>query len=375
MKRFTMLVLGLLSVALVGCTTSTPPNLAGLARIKNGENARSARVDHLNPGDTAELAILEGPGVVRHLWFTAMCDDPRAYGKMVLRVWWDGEDEPSIEVPMSDFFGVGFGEERLVRSAAVEMVPAGLPGHAALTCWLPMPFEKARFTVENQTGDTVMLFHILNWEKVDADLSQHGRLHAQWRRSNPVERGEGHMVLAAEGTGHYVGTVLSIRRLEEGSWVEGGEDFYIDLSGNELAALDAWDRELVDDPERRLPADGTNIANQPAGPVPPTLPGIGGEDYFCQSWGYRDFDQSLYHGTSLGPEDRDRLSAYRFHLLDPVRFDKNIRVHFRNHGWDVQSRADDMSSVAFWYQLEPHAPFPALPPAGERLPPKNTAAE
>jgi hypothetical protein len=266
-------------------------------------------------------------------------------------------------------FGVGFGEERLVRSAAVEMTPAGLPNHAALAWWLPMPFEAARIEIENQSDAPINLFfwHI-DWERVARVDNDLGRLHAQWRRENPVTRGRPHTVLVAEGEGHFVGMIFSIRRLEGGAWVEGGEDFYVDMPDDEWAALETWDRSLVR-PEARVPEDERSIANQPMGPVRPTLAGTGCEDYFNGAWGFHEPERSaLLHGVSLGPDEEGRMTAYRFHLPDPVRFHRRLRVMFRNHGWDVQARADDISTVAIWYQREPHAAFPALPALAERLP-------
>ncbi len=354
----------------LGCARGPDP--APLARVSGGETRRDSRVVALPAGERVTLANLDGPGVIRHLWFTAMSGDPRIYAGLVLRIWWDGETEPSVEAPLGDLFGVGFGEERDVRSAAIEMIPAGgPPNHAALNGWLPMPFEAARLEIENQSAEPVdLLFWHINWERVRRLSPDHGRFHAQWRRSNPVVRGRHHTALIAEGAGRYVGTVHSIRRLGPGAWVEGGEDFYIDLPDDEWAALEAWDPALVADPTRRVPPDARSIANQPMGPVWPTLPGIGGEDYFGGAWGYHEPERSaLLHGVSLGPGDDDRLTAYRFHLPDPIRFRERLRLIFRNHGADVQARADDITTVTCWYQTEPHLAFPELPPLPDRIPP------
>ncbi len=364
-------ILVLIGVLPTGCGIGRPTAGGNVSSLSGGETRRSAFVQGIEPGQTVRLADLEGPGIIRHFWFTAKSDDPRLYAGMVLRIWWDGEAEPSIETPLGDFFGVGFGEERPVRSAAIEMIPAGMPGHAALNCWLPMPFESARIEIENQSPEVMALFHIINWEKVNRLPADAGRLHAQWRRSNPVERGHHHTAVKARGKGRFAGLICSIRRLEPGAWVEGGDDFYVDISEDEWAALETWDPEKVRDPERRPAPDERSIANQPMGPVRPTLPGIGAEDYFGQSWGFREGEQWPYHGVSLGPEEEDphgRLSAYRFHMADPIRFEKNLFMILRNHGWDVQARADDITTVAFWYQEEPHLGFPVLPPVQDRIP-------
>jgi D-arabinan exo alpha-(1,3)/(1,5)-arabinofuranosidase (non-reducing end) len=374
-NRILFLITLMATLALTACVVHDP---APLARIVSHTTRRMSCVRGIAPGESLSLhtlrreETLRGPGVIHHMWFTVRSEDPRALGGLVMRIWWDGEETPSVEVPMGDLFGVGFGEERLVRSAAIEMIPAGSPppAHAAMNWYLPMPFRTARIEVENQSDVPLdQLFYIIDWERVPSLSLNHGRLHAQWRQSNPVERGRPHTALVAEGRGHYIGLVYSQRRLHPGSWVEGGEDFYIDVDDISWNALETWDRESLP-PNRRLPLEWVTIANQPFGLVWPTLMGIGGEDYFGQSWGYRppEFSAPL-HGVSLGPEDEDRMTAYRFHLPDPIRFRERIRVMFRNWGWDVQARADDISTVAFWYQHEPHAPFPELPPVEDRLPP------
>ncbi len=314
------------------------------------ESRRQAHVDPIHPGESVTILEAESPGIVRHLWMTLQSNDPKALGNMRIKAWWDDDPKPAIDVPLGQFFGTGFGEEQLVRSAAVEMIPAGLPGHAAMTCWLEMPFESARIEIVNTGEEEGALFHIVNWEAVETLPPDAGRLYAQHRVSDPIVRGEGHLALDIEGTGKYIGMIYSVERREGGAWVEGGEDFYIDIRDDEREALRAWDKNLVA-PDRRVEDEARNIANQPASPAQPTLPGIGGEDYFCQSWGFRPEDRSLYHGVSYYDDELQRMTAYRFHERDPIYFDKNLMVHFRNHGWDVQSRADYISTVCFWYQL------------------------
>ncbi len=334
----------------------------------NETSHRASQVVGFKPGQRLVIADLQGPGVIRHIWLTTQAQDSQIYGKIVLRAFWDGEPHPSIEAPLGDFFGTGFGEERTVHSAAVEMIPSGPPGRAALTCWLPMPFEQARLELENQSDEEVPMFSIVNWSAFPRLPQGAGRLHAQWRRSGPVNRGQGHIALQAKGEGAYIGMVFSIQRLGEGAWVEGGDDVYINLDESEWKAIETWDAAHLS-ADRRIPAGEKSVANQPMGPVRPTLAGVGCEDYFGMSWGFRELDRGAFHGISLGPEDKNRLTAYRFHLNDPIRFQKNIIVHMRNHGWDVQARADDIATVAFWYQNEPHLTFPELPAADARLRP------
>jgi hypothetical protein len=318
---------------------------APLPAITDARTARVQNVIRFEPGQTVTLAEIDQPGVIRHIWITARDGGPRLYKDLVLRAWWDGESSPSIEVPLSDLIGIGWGEERDLATSMSELIQAGLPNHAALNLWWPMPFESAKLTLEHQGREVSELFFwIINYEQVEQLPADWGRLHAQWRRQNPVPRGGPYVVLDARGAGRYVGTVMHYRMLEPGSWVEGGESFYIDGDA------------LSDDAK-------------------PSLAGIGSEDYFGLSWGYRPEHELPDHGVSFGPEPpsgqpHGRMSAYRWHIRDPIRFQKALRVEFRCHGWDVQGRSDDYSSVAIWYQHEPHSAFPTLPPREARVPAK-----
>lgn len=290
-------------------------------------SARVSRVLHIPPGQTVALADLPGPGVIRHMWFTCQCEIPQIYGLLVLRIHWDDELEPSVLTPLGDFFGVGFGQERKFKSRMADMDPAGMPNHAALNCYWPMPFaRRARISIENRAQRAVSMFFMhVDYERLGALPPDALYFHAHWRRENPVQLRVPYTVLEARGRGCYVGTVMNYHLLQPGSWVEGGDDFYID------------------------------------GDTRPTLPGTGAEDYFGQAWGFRHEENTALHGTSLGPDD-NRMTAYRWHIPDPVWFDESLRVVFRCHGWQVGARQDDYASVACWYQSEPHAPLPELPP-------------
>jgi len=327
-------LVAVLALWLAGCTS---------VRGKSGEAAgaleslwrpapgvrpgRLAKVTGIRPGSTVVLGEIEGPGLVRHIWMTAQSNVPQIYGLLVLRIWWEDEAQPSIECPLGDFFGVGFGEERTFRSAMAEMYPAGGENHAALNCYWPMPFRRrARFAIENRSRRPVSMFFLQVDYEHGGDLPDDAMtFHAQYRRENPVARGVPYTILEAKGRGTYVGTVLNYHLLGPGAWVEGGNDVYID------------------------------------GAETPTLPAVGGEDYFGHAWGFRPDTNGLFHGTSHGPED-NRMTAYRWHVPDPIRFSNSIRMTMRDHGWDVGDREDDYSSVAFWYQSEPHAPYLPLPP-------------
>jgi hypothetical protein len=331
-------------VVLMGCATipnkGTEPKiwqspLSSLPSVSSGETKRVSNVVRLEPDESKVMADIQGIGIIHHIWITAMQNSELSLRELVLRAYWDNEPEPSVEVPLGDFFGVGFAKEKEFISFLLEMFPAGGENRPALNCYIPMPFSnRAKLTIENQGKQPVsLMFWQINYELVPQIGSDYGRFHAQWRRENPVKRSVPYTILEAKGQGRYLGTVFNYHLLELGAWVEGGDDFYIDV-------------------------DSTTT---------PTLKGIGAEDYFGHAWGFRTEDNSLFHGTSYGPID-NRMTAYRFHVLDPIRFKKSIKVTMRCHGWDVQDREDDYSSIAYWYQKEPHLPFPAFPPIEKRLP-------
>ncbi len=288
---------------------------------------RYSNVTSIPIGENAVVAELTGPAVINHIWMTAKSVIPQIYGLLVLRIWWDGEEEPSVEVPLGDFFGVGFGRERDFKSLMLEMLPAGGEHHSALNSYWKMPFRKsARIEIENRSSRSVSLFFIqVDYEKCQGLPEELLNFHAQYRRENPVTLHVPYTILEAKGRGNYVGTIFNYHILGPGAWVEGGQDFYID------------------------------------GEKEASLPGTGAEDYFGHAWGFRTENNALLHGTSFGPEN-NKMTAYRFHIPDPVRFKKSIKATMRCHGWDVQDREDDYSSVALWYQIEPHSAFPVLPP-------------
>lgn len=287
---------------------------------------RHAKVTGIPISQKLTVANLEGPGIINHIWITTKSVVPQIQGLLVLRVWWDDEKEPSIETPLGDFFGVGFGKEKEFKSAMLEMFPAGREEHASLNCYWKMPFKKsARFEIENRSFRSVSMFFIqIDYEKVSKASDDVLYFHAQFRRENPVTLHKPYTILEAEGLGNYVGTILNYHLLGPGAWVEGAQEFFID------------------------------------GETSPSLEGTGSEDYFGHAWGFRFENNSLFHGTSYGIKD-NKMTAYRFHIPDPVRFKKSIKATIKCHGWDVQDREDDYSSVALWYQNEPHKKFPPLP--------------
>jgi len=354
-----------------------PSGLGHLFLAREGKRRRSSSWDRsgrnadrvsLEPGQTAVIADLAGAGVIRHIWIAiaaAEIDYPR---RLVLRAYWDGETSPSIETPLGDFFGVGHARVSNFWSLPVNMVTGGhelVRNRAAMNCFFPMPFAKsARLTVENQGREFVRtVAYYVDYEEYERLPENALRFHAQWRRSNPTRAsvdlsdrkysfattndlvnldGKGnYVILEAAGRGHYVGCVLSVDHLNPipnfGWFGEGDDMIYID------------------------------------GEERPSLVGTGTEDYFCAAWGYPGGQNSMpYHGISLaGPTEgpaaySGKWTMYRFHIEDPVMFSRSIRVTIE-HG-HANVHASDYSSVAYWYQAEPHAPFPALPPVEARLP-------
>jgi hypothetical protein len=342
--------------------------LGGLARLRECTTRRISSWDrtggnddrlHIRPGESATIAEIGGAGCINHIWCTLECDDAAFLRKVVLRAFWDGEDEPSIEVPIGDFFGLGHARTHNFWSLPLQMSPED---GRAFNCFFPMPFALgARITASNECSDhEVILYYYVDYEGYAALPEGLGRFHAQWRRVNPCagidptnltfdEYAHGgknltgaanYVILDAEGHGHYVGCTLSVhnlRQTEEYNWYGEGDDMIF--------------------------VDGERF--------PPSLHGTGTEDYFNTAWCPTQEYSSPYHGVILpgGPNWSGQIGVYRFHIEDPVCFRESIRVTIE-HGHN-NNRSDDYASTAYWYQTEPHKPFPALLPVEERLPVKE----
>lgn len=301
-------------------------------------------------GETKTLAELKGAGYINHIWMTYTSNSPAALRRRVLRMFWDGEDNPSVEVPFGDFFGVGHGLHSPYESAVLSETAS-----PACNCWWPMPFARgARIEVVNEDVEGILYFYI-DYEEYDQHLPEALYFHAQYRQEYPCDGwapGESNMglpeinnvtnldgtgnyvILQAEGHGHYVGCNLSIHNEVGGWWGEGDDMIFIDD--------DTW---------------------------PPSLHGTGSEDYFCHAYGMQD-QCGPYSGTSLFNKDHKdwegKWTVYRWHIPDPITFQQCIKVTIE-HG-HANCRCDDYSSVAYWYQTEPHKPFPPLSSLQERLP-------
>ena len=300
----------------------------------------------IEPGATLVVMDEDGPGIVTHFWNTVATDDVFYARSVVLRMYYDGKDTPSVVAPLGDFFGVGHAADRDLDSIPVSVTSRG----RSRVCYWKMPFkEHIRITVSNDSPKERInaFYYQINWEKVDALPDDVTYFHAQYRQEFPAKPGN-YVLLDTTGSGHYVGTVYSTLQMEMGWFGEGDDFFYID--GAEL----------------------------------PQLRGTGTEDYFNDAWGYREFMRP-YYGVPIydGIFAGDRVSSYRWHILDPVPFEKSLQVEIEHRGNVMNEKApfmsmelggffnrqDWVSSVAYWYQTPVRGVEDALPPPEQRLPP------
>ncbi len=286
----------------------------------------------VNAGETATLMEVDGPGIIQHIWMVEGLK--RAH---ILRFYWDNEETPSIEVPAPDFFAVGHEQFARVNSMAVIVNPQN-----AMNCYWPMPFRKhAKITFTNEASEDLQLlaYQITYAETAVPDNAAY--FHAQWRRAQTKENNPYVILEGVKGKGRYVGTFLAWTQFQKGWFGEGEIKFYMD-----------GDKEF------------------------PTICGTGTEDYFCGSYGFAEPYTTAYAGTTLPANENDSppnfWSLYRWHIQDPICYDSELRVTIQALGWGKDGKymklSDDIASVAYWYQAEPHAPFPVLPPRKERLP-------
>ena len=320
------------------------PGKGGMATEGTGANAarelgQSWKVSpSINIGgkQTATLAQIDGSGVIQHIWLTV---HPNFWRKLVIRFYWDGEETPSIEVPLGDFFCSGWSVRCNVTSLPIAVNPAG-----GFNSYWEMPFRKsARITVENLVEEEIKGFYYQITYALTEIPDDVGYLHAQWRRSNPLPYATVHTLLdGVQGQGQYVGTYIAWGVNNSGWWGEGEIKFFMDDDGEY-----------------------------------PTICGTGTEDYFGGAWNF-EHPQGEY-GVFSSPfsgmpqvikpdglyRSQQRFGMYRWHIQDPIRFRKALRVTIQALGWRSEGRylpmQDDIASTSFWYQTEPHAPFPALP--------------
>jgi len=360
-KLFTIVLVFFALAALAHAQSPATSSLSGLTLPHDYVQKRVSSYDRtggnadfrqIAPGETLTLFDEAGPGTITHVWVTIATDEQFHLKKLVLRMYWDGEATPSVESPIGDFFGLGNGQYFLYQSAVLAVA-----SDKALNSFFPMPFQKhGKITVTNEGKEKVDAFYF------NIDCQVHSKplpqdtlyFHAQYRQAYPAVgwtnqwqsngdplvdgkknlTGEGNYVwLEAKGKGHFVGVTMSVLQNQDNWWGEGDDMFFID------------------------------------GETLPSINGTGSEDYFLGAWdfGGHPFSYASFGAPVVGAElAGSRWSLYRFHLDSPIPFTKSIKATIE-HG-HANHRSDNYSSVAYWYQTEPHAAFPALPPVEQRLP-------
>lgn len=288
---------------------------------------------NIPPGATKVLLDARGPGVITHIWLTFLGPEPQPWAKngsanhqeMLLRIYWDGRARPGVEAPVGDFFANSFGQRREVIS-----LPVIVEDGDSYNCFWRMPFRKsARIEIVNEGDKPIsLLYYNIDWIKLPSLPADTPYFHAQYRQEYPVQNGRDYVLLETTGKGHYVGTVLSVRTRSPAWFGEGDEKIYID------------------------------------GETKPSIWGTGTEDYFLSAWGLKT-TRTPYFGVPYFDQwgiVGGHTSAYRWHINDPIVFNKGIKVTFEHFGWispdenpryqstSWNEREDDYSSVAFWYQ-------------------------
>ncbi len=289
----------------------------------------------IEPGETFTLADIEGAGAIQQIWMT-----PTGHWRFsILRMYWDDQEQPAVECPVGDFFCSGWG-----RYAQLSSLPVCVNPGSAFNCYWEMPFHRrARITMTNIAAEPMRLYYQVNYTltEVPADTAC---FHAQFRRTNPLPYKDVYTILdGVKGQGHYVGTYMAWGVNNVGWWGEGEIKFFMD-----------GDKEF------------------------PTICGTGTEDYFCGSYNFENRDTKQYQEFTtpyaglhqvIRPDgvyqSQQRFGLYRWHIMDPIRFEKDLRVTIQALGWRSGGRylplQDDIASVAYWYQTLPTAPYPALP--------------
>lgn len=328
---------------------------------QTGANDDGNWKNKITPGETRLLGEAIGPGIIKHIWITIASFEPYHLKKIVLRIYWDGEEHPSVETPIGDFFGLGLGKYYLYESKFTSV-----GSQRALNANFPMPFRKsAKITVTNEGEQSIDAFYFnIDWEKHPQLPENTLYFHAQYKQETPTigwtnewnlnsdeivntfenPKGEGnYVILEARGKGHYLGVTHSIIQNQGDWWGEGDEMVFID------------------------------------GEQKPRIHGTGAEDYYLGAWCYGgcginpfgnsqpEFDYDGYGNPMNGGDNRGaEWTVYRFHDESPITFNESIKMTIE-HG-HANHRSDNYYTVAYWYQNEPHKPFEALPGVEERIP-------
>ena len=321
---------------------------------RNGGNA-----DFYQIGPMTKMTIFDvsATGCITHIWVTMGAFSAKACmleRKVVIRAFWDGETNPSVEAPIGDFFGMGHGMSKNFVSQPLSMCPQDGKGY---NCYFPMPYENgARIEIENQSEETMMFYFYVDYEQYEQPVDSRLRFHARWRREITkgiddrkmsgmqfqmsginLDGAGNYVIMEAKGKGHYVGCNMNIHNLRhtnQFNWPGEGDDMI-----------------FIDDE-----------------PWPPRLHGTGAEDYFNTAFCPQQEFNTPYSGVILpgGPNWFGKITYYRYHIQDPIMFDKSIKVTIE-HGHN-NNRSDDYSSTAYWYQTEPHMKYDSILPVEKRLP-------
>lgn len=292
----------------------------------------------LKPGEIFTMAEIEGPGAIQHIWMTP----GKSWRQAILRIYWDGEKTPSVECPVGDFFCMG-----LDKYAQVNSLPVVVNPRSGFNSYWTMPFRKnCKITIENRNERNFAVFYQIDY--VLADVADNDAyFHAQFRQSDEKDSSSIYtMIDGIKGQGQYVGAYMTWKQNEPGWWGEGEIKFYMD--------------------------GDTKF---------PTINGTGTEDYFLGSYGWGVDGKTVTHTTNyaglpqiIEPDssnklDYPRIALYRWHIKDPIRFSEDLKVTMQdlgeNDGGIYIAQHSDISSVVYWYQAEPHSPFPELPSAEE----------
>jgi hypothetical protein len=279
-------------------------------------------------GETATIGRIQGPGVIAHMWVTIFSNDTYMLRRILLRMYWDDEKDPSVEVPIGDFFGTGFSYKQYI-TPFLGMSSGGYYSY------FPMPFNKsARIEVVNETGQEINSFYYhIDYHQLNSPLEPNtAYFHATWHREPRTDSKLPFTILEAEGTGHVVGINLNMQSYNNDmQYLEGDEMVYVD------------------------------------GEKHPSIWGTGTEDYFNSGWYFNKGEFAApFHGLIIKDDTLGRIAAYRFHIVDAIPFKKSIRFTIEHGDQNVESA--DYSGTAYWYQLEPHKKFPPMIGAGMRIP-------
>lgn len=348
-----LVLLFMAGAALADTLSLTGNPMNDIFRLKEGRRMRVSSSDPawqtgnndwrlIAGGSDITIADIEGPGIITHVWMAYSCRDRQCSRLLSIRIYWDGEQQPAVEAPVGDFFAAGHGIDAPVDSIPIQV---SSEGRARNSFW-PMPFKKhAKIVIsnENQYSAGVVFYWYVDYVKLDKLPDDSAYFHAQYRQEFPVKPGR-YKLMEATGRGQYVGTVYSVLANMPG-WIGEGDDFfYID------------------------------------GEKEPSIRGTGTEDYFSDAWGFRLFNQP-YHGVSIyeGEKIGGHTTAYRWHLADPIMFEKSLKAEIEHVGPVFNDedkltarygeRPDHYSTVAFWYQDSPGGNFERMPKGLKRLPP------